>query len=399
MPCCRLILRTLVVSSQTLFINRQLNVSRIRPSPSVSSFTSTRSSPLPNSTRNGANDPTPNSTGYDADADSPFPPRKPLRSFSHLPIIPASPRVSRNVTEGTGTTLPYTSHKNGTQSLFNYDDFPMPPTSDRNETMSLVSQSESVQTELTYLTAQDSIVEEARTPNDNRRSRHSAAFPLASPLRKSSKPTLSARGKASARTLLLKSRILTLPTQKLIRGLKQHVPDFTSVPTKWRNGEPGPAEILFWMGFFLGPWCWLIGGLPPRDGNNGANASESETQPTGIPGPSNSPLVLPLWRSGRAPAADDPGLFKKAMNSLGISSGSRTQVASTTLNPPSQPEVSQRSRPKPVKKIRLRGKQSLQKSSNKPDPWILRCRIAAMISAILMITVMILAIIVLSRSL
>jgi hypothetical protein len=144
-----------------------------------------------------------------------------------------------------------------------------------SRTPSLLARSESVRTELTYLTAQDSrpgsrrisnlpTIETPRSYNLETPGQADGDTTLVDP-QPEKRPSPVARLKASFESLLQRTRsgnpssirLASLSHMKWLTYVYSNVKD--RVP--WKENERGrkPAELLFWAGF-IAPWCWLIGG-------------------------------------------------------------------------------------------------------------------------------------------
>lgn len=132
------------------------------------------------------------------------------------------------------------------------------------------------------------------------------------------------------------------------------------------------ACILFWIGF-IAPWCWLIGGWMLLDGEMRTEGGRSDT-------------VLPLWmRRGRKRS----GLQDRDKKKLLALKLSYPLVAPSveSLSPSVHSRTSATSAPKIRRELR------------RFDPWVIRCRIAAITSGVLLLAVCIVALIVVcSRS-
>ncbi|KAI0767425.1 hypothetical protein C8Q74DRAFT_1280305 [Fomes fomentarius] len=191
--------------------------------------------------------------------------------------------------------------------------------------------------------------------------------------------------------------------QRWLKGTSFAAERFALPPSVQRQQRRDAREItyaciLFWAGFVM-PWCWLIGGwLLTR----GGDVSEDERG-----------SVLPLWqrhrhRSGYRRARRSNVDETEAMAGQNSGSGGKRRAGS---NRHGDPEVSV---PLPAEK-RMKAKmwypllapsvESLAPSDadsthrmkrskrTRPDPWIRRCRVAAMVSGILIFVAFVVAIV------
>ncbi|KAG6331508.1 hypothetical protein ID866_7582 [Astraeus odoratus] len=130
-----------------------------------------------------------------------------------------------------------------------------------------------------------------------------------------------------------------------------------------RTESVDTTQLLFWVGF-IAPWCWLIGGwlVQPR-----------RTPP--YTSRQRDPSLLPLW-TGK-------GKSVQSVNTINMHHGYPFVAPSTaTLTPPAcAPRVMLT--PKP-----------LQLAKN---PWVRRCRIAAITSGVLILVAFVIALIVAGR--
>ncbi|EJD02025.1 uncharacterized protein FOMMEDRAFT_168586 [Fomitiporia mediterranea MF3/22] len=388
------------------------------------------------------------------------------RPFPALPVIPASPRESQNVFEQDQAaleeaTLVYPMPVDYPQKA-EYPEFDPPEEQDlggtlstprfaiphyhfesdtveeqdlgeglqnrvsipHSRTPSLLTRSESIRTELTYLTAQDSAASRrasAVPPGDLEAGQQQRSQPLdgdTTLVDSSTKGTNpAARLKASLDTLLSKSpkmrkspgpgsepaapdvaSTVTVSSKaaklfaQLQEGLKNHAP--------WREGKGKPAEVLFWVGF-LAPWCWLIGGwMLARSGGTRAEGLPSGAKESVLPLYNRSSSQPPQRQSqdvGGLAVADTPekrvpesiSIWRAAKNSsvelLGSLRGHREKEGS----PPST-----------VRAVQLRGDVPVQiMVCTHLDPWVTRCRVAAIVSGMFILALCIVALVVLARSL
>lgn len=129
------------------------------------------------------------------------------------------------------------------------------------------------------------------------------------------------------------------------------------------------VKVLFWLGF-IAPWCWLIGGWlvsakpPSRRYHSGSGYSTGSGYHSGLGGGEST---LPLWTS--------TGKSMQSFDTMRMHHGYPFVAPSVwSLTPPPPPYQSQRAAaavltPKPV---------GLSK-----NPWVMRCRIAAVTSGVL----------------
>lgn len=299
-----------------------------------------------------------------------------------------------------------------------------------SRTPSLLTRSESVRTELTYLTAQDSAAASRRasavSPGDleaGTRQRSALAdgdTTLVDTPVKGSSPA--ARLKASLDTLLSKS-----PRMRKSPGGAG--PDHTTVDAEstftlsskaakvlllmqdsvkknapWSEGRGKPAEVLFWTGF-LAPWCWLIGGwMLARSGETMMEGLPSGAKEPELPPQNASSLnlqssrVLPSAPNGFAErekypnsAEASPSVWQTAKNSsveLLDSLRGRTRAGRTREDLPST-----------VRAVQLHGDVPVSiMVSTRLDPWVSRCRVAAVVSGMFILALCIVALVVLARS-
>ncbi|KAG8216022.1 hypothetical protein J3R82DRAFT_8015 [Butyriboletus roseoflavus] len=156
--------------------------------------------------------------------------------------------------------------------------------------------------------------------------------------------------------------------------------------SKWAVHEErmDTIQVLFWFGF-IAPWCWLIGGWlvptkpPPRAYGSGSVYGHGYHH--GLGGGESS--LLPLWTN-----------TSKSMHSFDTMKMYHgypfvaPSALSLTPPPPPPPYQSQRAAmvltPKPV---------GLGRSGMK-DPWVRRCRIAAVTSGVIIVVAFIVALVV-----
>ena len=149
-----------------------------------------------------------------------------------------------------------------------------------------------------------------------------------------------------------------------------HVPRATS-RQKVRSclgGRLSSACVLFWLGF-VGPWCWLIGGW--------MLTTEGELEPEFKHEVSSLPMSV---RSGRKPSATAER--KKARNLLSkLFPLAAPSAESLTQSLHKQPSAAS------AHELKADATQVV-------DAWVIRCRIAAIMSGVLILAVVIVAIIV-----
>ena len=156
---------------------------------------------------------------------------------------------------------------------------------------------------------------------------------------------------------------------------ESHVPR-TSSMRKVRSCLTGKLQVssaccLFWLGF-VGPWCWLIGGW--------VLTAEGELERDYIH--HVSPPDLPLSvRHGKRP--DAAAERRKARNLLASKLFPLVAPSVESLTPSVHTQTS-------VMSARRLKKGTLQVV----DPWVIRCRIAAIMSGVLILAAVIIALIV-----
>ncbi|TDL19476.1 hypothetical protein BD410DRAFT_876456 [Rickenella mellea] len=386
-------------------------------------------------------------------------PPKHTRSFSMLPVIPASPRVSQ-ATSGAdqqgpglppGTTYPpaltippfsfpgplsvyQPYHEAWSHASPQFEiDIAEYARAAQSRTPSLLSRSESLQTELTYLTAPDSIRTSLATvrPETRRFSSFSAHVhartleTIGDHAEESSAPPCS-----PARTFSLKGIGWTpdpkasiaagwLAACNIFNSIRERVPalpelpDFPklniSLPTVKNDSKPRTAEVLFWMGF-MGPWCWLIGGwVLARDGAAVDDARISVAKTRSEHG---STTMLPLWYNGGSRVALGNSAAKSASGSTPRSERTASKsfkgmidvVLASSLETIGSAR-SARSTSKTTHAAKLRpvnleaGTTSSRTTYRKElDMWVSRCRVAAVMSGVLILAVTIVALVFLART-
>ncbi|OCH94595.1 hypothetical protein OBBRIDRAFT_722427 [Obba rivulosa] len=150
-------------------------------------------------------------------------------------------------------------------------------------------------------------------------------------------------------------------------------PDRPVIPlVQQRTWWVSPACALFWLGF-LGPWCWLIGGWVLTSGG--------EIRPDAPQGDA----VLPMWTRKGKKRPGAPGTPRgKAASRKGIKSWYPLVAPSAdTLSP------SVHSRTSLVSARRLS-----RVNHGTLDPWVRRCRIAAITSGVVLLAACVVALVV-----
>lgn len=419
----------------------------------------------------------------------------PARGYGHgrgfgdpLPVIPASPRESQNVFEPDHAMMPnifpheaqpldYSSYSmplreqdlgetgyailsdkkpqthmryalpNGMyteeneSSSLEEQDLGAPRQPARVSTPSLLSRSESIRTELTYLTAQDSApgsrrVSAALDLEAGRRRSRLAEVTNADELPDNMAGRAVARMKASFDTLLARGAKTPSPVQgtsskppssrrtstKNVTALKSvrfgaptwAVHTRAQIAETFRGGKP--AEVLFWTGF-LAPWCWLIGGwmlsrgtgeAPPPEqpvilGNDSAGTSRTQSRLRRTDkqrerkrqvsrwnaARSSSAEVLVALRGERAQVHDEEKGESEAHEN--VNGDTQNTAANSCAN--AGVNVGIEKQPAPA-----RIGDALRESAT-VDPWVARCRVAAVLAGMLLLALCIVALIVLVRSL
>lgn len=396
------------------------------------------------------------------------------RPYPALPVIPASPRESQNVFEAEPipfqdssiTFPPYTEMQFGypvEQDIS--EDLSTPRFANprhlseaytergqdigdasSSRTPSLLARSESVRTELTYLTAQDSAIG-SRRASAVQGDLEAGETTLVDHDKKSS-PI--ARLKASFETLLPKVR--RVPGQNSPVAIAASVHSISQASTKWlsqahsnlkerasaplrASTEQGdgtekgkPAEILFWTGF-LAPWCWLIGGwmlahsgqtiierMP--NNNNNSNATTSDN--------SDGRSATELHRQLREQRSCELAGLSTPIGRALSEKGSKSRLAARSVNSDRRKSSStlwtaaKNSSADLLASIRGDRTQEDRLSTRKLhpialdpeaavhhphvmqprlDPWVTRCRVAAIVSGMFILALCIVALVVLVRSL
>jgi hypothetical protein len=133
-----------------------------------------------------------------------------------------------------------------------------------------------------------------------------------------------------------------------------------------------PARMLFWLGF-IAPWCWLIGGwVLTRGGKTKGEGNSSSIRL----------MLLPLWKKGpdkdvKSGKRKEEAPAVQGKQGYGFGHGYPFVVPSVESLTPS------------VKMLRM----NTEKGTKSLDPWVKRCRIAAVISGILILIALVVAII------
>lgn len=338
------------------------------------------------------------------------------RSFSALPVIPASPRESQNVYEP--------------EPMDAVLKFPLPvvypppieysPFADPDEegieeprlsmahskTPSVLTRSESVRTELTYLTADGSEPSRRSRPDGAARVAGRRSVVIESGVAEhdhSEKLGMAARVKASIETLMSKSSkpaSATKPNKPASARSKAAREFFSNARSPWAI-QGKPSEVLFWTGF-IAPWCWLIGGwMLSRSG---------QTKAPGLRSGAREGPILPIHREPERqqekPTADsqpqqqpqeqEPNTKarrkgKGVLTFLEHAKNSSAELLTSLRGHGAQQENASRLRP-----LHLRGDVM---TDTRLDRWVIRCRVAAVVSGMFILALLIVALIVLARAL
>lgn len=313
-----------------------------------------------------------------------------------------------------------------------------------SEEPSLLSRSASVRTELTYLTAQDSRRESRRIstmhgadveggfePDTSGQMDGDTTLVDPQPERR---PGPAARLRASLESLVQRAR----SRKKASSGLDSlsHLKWLTFVHARDRSSLKEdehyrkPAEILFWTGF-IAPWCWLIGGwvlsrsgemrsegLPrgvrnssgPSTPRNASTIFRIQKQPSigQTPGFSVHEVDLEKGRTQRLPLAFEKD-GRSAWSSADLLSTLRGSTGNGNQNPSTAALEHERAREQAktpnssLRALKLRSEVAASPEmfymERKLDRWVIRCRIAAMISGTILLILVIVALIVMARAL
>ncbi|CCM06571.1 uncharacterized protein FIBRA_08848 [Fibroporia radiculosa] len=141
--------------------------------------------------------------------------------------------------------------------------------------------------------------------------------------------------------------------------------------TRKKDLPVSSACVLFWLGF-IGPWCWLIGGWMLSAGG--------DVQPEG----KHIDTILPLWirrAKRRAGLLDGHAMNGKKLQALSI------------WYPLVAPSVESLS-PSVHSHTTATSTRKMKKIATSMDPWVKRCRIAALTSGVLILAAFVTAIIV-----
>ena len=408
---------------------------------------------------------------------------QPRQPFSTLPVIPASPRESQNVFDSseptpTGIVLSHAddvqfavydppsdeqditeplptpmfaiphyageseySTYNGEQDVVAARGNKVPPriSVPHSRTPSLLTRSESVRTELTYLTAQDSRPGSRRVsavrPVDAERGNFSGQADgdttLVDPSpEKRSSPV--AKLKASFESLMHRTRSGKLPSTRFASLSHLKWLAFVHSGGKGQGSSEGdehyrkPAELLFWAGFLF-PWCWLIGGwLLARSGemtveglprgvrdNIGPKTPHSASTVFHIqkqPSSGQPPTVTPGWsaegqdleKGSRAPfpfEKDGRSAWSSA-DLLASLAGSGHQSTPGPDNGKGRSGIESGSGLKPLMlRASVLASPEEYYLERRLDRWVIRCRIAAVISGFVLLILIIVALIAVGRAL
>ena len=195
----------------------------------------------------------------------------------------------------------------------------------------------------------------------------------------------------------------------------------TTAHAPWAAPQSKPSEVLFWTGF-IAPWCWLIGGW--------MLARSGETVMDGLPsGTKEERYTLPLYRDLHA--ADTAETHEQMLRGLGLGSRSHSPARFSDMQTQAQPQAHNtqtlevKSEPSfwghaknsstdllstahaDTENARLKQKgegttaetATMVGTPTRLDPWVIRCRIAAVISGMLLLALLIVALVVLIRAL
>lgn len=362
-----------------LFINRP-----VRRTPSTSTFNSTNSAPP----RMQPSDPHYHPAG---------PPRTYARSFSTLPVIPASPRESQNVYE---TEPPESVLKFPMPVVYpppiEYSPFEPPQDAadempEHRRTSSIISRTDSVRTELTYLTADNtnSLQSRRRTMDGTSVRRRSALHQDNTDYMRGSKLNVASRFKASIETLISKSSQLSSVAAAKWTLLVLHFRQPTSMIPRDQERRPmwdingKPSEVLFWTGF-IAPWCWLVGGwMLARNGQTMLEGRSSSEKGPVLPLTSREADLRASQRRAGAPG----------------SLWSKTKVSSAEVWASLRGGGARDGAGGWPRRLRLRGDSTTTAQRALMDPWVSRCRVAAVVSGMIILALCIVALVVLIRAL
>ncbi|KAL5478302.1 hypothetical protein ACEPAI_2486 [Sanghuangporus weigelae] len=457
-------------AQSNLFIHRS-----VRRTPSASTFNSGHSvSRAPDDPNN------PHST-------SPSRSYGPSRTVVALPVIPASPRESQNVFEQDPVSLEEASkaypmpvvyspaefsdyrHQEEldlgeTLSTLRFadprhltdrnileeqdlgDGWPSRNSYPHSQTPSLLARSESVRTELTYLTAQDSAPNSRRgsgvSPGEleaGRRQRLQSTDADTTLVNTPSKPSPVARLKASIDTLLSKSpkmrkspgginnsptvdasSMLSVPPKlaKVLSEMKllsEQMKEEVKKGAPWSEREgKQPAKVLFWTGF-LAPWCWLIGGwMLARSGETMAEGLPRGGKEPELPLHTASGLQLQLRRQRSREMHDLPTAEKQSSEQHSsiwqAAKSSSVELLDSLRGHPRRADQegnananankSVMSSKSTVRAVVLHGDVPIPiLITTRVDPWVTRCRVAAVVSGMFILALCIVALVVLVRAL
>lgn len=305
----------------------------------------------------------------------------------------------------------------------------------RASSPSLISRSDSVRTELTYITAQDSSPGSRRASaaadlEGGRRRSRLANVINADEYSNNMAGRAVARVKASFDTLLQRKLKTPSPgsvqqTPSLNPQPAHHPPpkseNGTSTKTIRSLGSPAwvaharsqitetfqggkPAEMLFWTGF-LAPWCWLIGGWMLSRDTGDARPPEPPTI-LGNQTPVNaSRLNLRPEQQTEKQRGKQVSMWGSSVELLAAVRGERAHVLDEEKGETEETTEDMRhhlgegggvygSSEKRVARIGD-GRQE----GALLDPWVARCRVASILAGMLLLALCIVALIVLVRSL
>ncbi|OCB88292.1 hypothetical protein A7U60_g4594 [Sanghuangporus baumii] len=410
----------------------------------------------------------------------------PSRTVVALPVIPASPRESQNVFEQDPISLEEASKAYPMPVVYprpEYSEYQQQEEQDLGETLStlrfavprhltdrnvleeedlgdgwpsrnsyphsqtpsLLARSESVRTELTYLTAQDSAPNSRRasyvSPGElegGRRHRLQSTDADTTLVNTSSKPSPVARLKASIDTLLSKSpkmrkspgginnsptvdasSTLSVPLKlaKVLSEMKllsEQMKEEVKKGAPWSEGEgKQPAKVLFWTGF-LAPWCWLIGGwMLARSGETMAEGLPRGAKEPELPLHNTSGLQLQLRQQRSREIRNAPDTEKQSSEQQHSSiwqaaKNSSVELLDSLRGLPRRADQegnvnadkSVMSSKSTVRAVVLHGDVPIPiLITPRVDPWVTRCRVAAVVSGMFILALCIVALVVLVRAL
>jgi hypothetical protein len=153
----------------------------------------------------------------------------------------------------------------------------------------------------------------------------------------------------------------SFPDHRLLDNASTNMSDCEAYQTEMANTTQRhgatSACVLFWIGF-VAPWCWLIGGWLPALSREKISKGKGLLLPTWRMRPEKDKAVVPLHHRFVGPSLDS---LTKLESSVSVEK----------MSLPSMPYV---------------------------DPWIHRCRVAAMMSGLLLMVALILCFVVIGRA-